>query len=105
MSWEIPDKFLPQRLRQRRARLYFEDAAWRVGKTPPWTARGIRRLDDDTLHTFIAGPLAEKDRVALNRELRRREAWDGPAGRAYKISIAALLISAATLSLNLTGVL
>ena len=57
--------------------------------TDPWI---ISRLSDAALNRLInqsAGP----ELIGLERELRQREAWAGPAGRAYRISIAALVVS------------
>ena len=58
--------------------------------TDPWI---LAHLSDVTLHRLIneaTGP----ELMGLERELRSREAWVGPAGQAVRISLAALIVSA-----------
>lgn len=58
----------------------------------------IRLLSDESLHAWLGRPMLGADtRIAMERELRRREAWAAPAGRAARISGWALVISALAL--------
>lgn len=67
---------------------------------PPDEPAVIRKLSDRRLHEWVA--LAKGDaKVALDRELRRREAWAAPAGRAVWISIGALAVSIAAIAVSL----
>ena len=63
----------------------------------------IRRLTDVKLHELVVGQLEEKHRLALDRELKRRDAWDGPSGRAYWISVSALAVAGASFIWNVVG--
>lgn len=68
------------------------------GRYVPSDPKVIRRATDKQLHAMLAGDDATKAaRIALEREQRRREAWAAPAGRAYWISVAALLVAAGSL--------
>lgn len=71
---------------------------------PPHEAYIVRQLSEDILHGLLAraeqGNIIEA-RVAIERELRRRDAWASPAGRAFWISIAALVVSIAALGVSI----
>ena len=73
---------------------------------PPHERYVIRQLTDDVLHHLLVkaeqgGHAREK--ISIERELRRRDAWTAPAGKAYWISVFALLISLAALIVSLLG--
>ena len=89
--------------KQKRWLDHFEWEAIERGRYPATERRHIRRLTDERLHDLIAGQLEEKHRLALDRELNRRDAWDGPAGRAYWISVSALGVAGASLLWNVFG--
>lgn len=60
-----------------------------------------RTLKDRELHARLARPdLGPVARGMASQELRRREAWAAPAGRAYWISATALVVSIAALGLS-----
>lgn len=61
----------------------------------------IRRFSDEALHHWLAKAREPKSRSMLERELRRREAWAAPAGRAYWISVAAFCVSVAALLVSI----
>lgn len=70
-----------------------------IGELVPTDPAMIRRATDHQLHAMLAGEHATKaERIGLEREQRRREAWASPAGRAYWISIGALLVAAGSLA-------
>lgn len=73
-----------------------------------FTVDEVRRLTDEDLHEIL-GRRAVTDRYSLismcDAELRRRDAWASPAARAVWISLAAFLVAAVTLILNIAGVL
>jgi hypothetical protein len=55
-------------------------------------------LSDDALHGWLGRESLKGDsRIAMERELRHREGWSAPAGRALKVSIWALAVSALAL--------
>jgi hypothetical protein len=58
------------------------------------SARHIRRWKDRELHAWLASnDLQPVERSMAERELRRREAWHAPAGKAIFISMLALTVS------------
>ena len=62
--------------------------------SPPGDPEIVRRLSDESLHGWLGrDDLAGAARIAMERELRQREAWLAPAGRAVKISAWALGVS------------
>ena len=67
---------------------------------PTITVREVRRWPDDKLH-IIAKSMAMGPAVQsmIDAEQRRREAWKAPAGAAFWLSCAALLVSLAALAL------
>lgn len=51
-------------------------------------------LSDEALHGWLGRENLKGDsRIAMERELRRREAWSAPAGRAVRVSAWALVVS------------
>lgn len=83
--------------KQRRAPDWYEWDAVQRGRINAPDPRHIRRLTDEKLHELIQGRLEERYRVAIDRELKRRDAWDGPAGGAYWISVLAPGVAGASL--------
>jgi hypothetical protein len=76
-----------QRRRSRQHARAFMEAGMDVGELVPTDPAIIRRATDHQLHAMLAGDHATKaERIGLEREQRRREAWAAPAGRAYWIS-------------------
>ncbi len=72
-----------------------------LGNPPPADPEIIQLLSDEALHGWLASIKTGPDtRIALDRELRRREAWAAPAGRAAKTSTWALCVSVAALVLS-----
>lgn len=69
--------------------------------TPIDDAWVLRRLKDDAFNTQLGDVgntgAAPWRRIAVEREMRRRDAWAAPAGRAYWISLGALLVAIASL--------
>ena len=69
---------------------------------PTITVCELRSWPDDKLHiigkSMSMGPAAQS---MIDAEQRRREAWKAPAGAAFWISCAALLVSLAALALAL----
>jgi hypothetical protein len=64
----------------------------------------VRELSDTQLLTALCEARAgTRYRIALESELRRREAWAGPARYALIVSTLALLVALAALILTLTG--
>ena len=61
------------------------------------TFRTVRYLTDDDLHSILGG-YGIDNMSMFERELRRREAWSAPAGRALWISGLALVVSIAALA-------
>lgn len=58
-------------------------------------------LSDDALHGWLGRQSLRGDsRIAMERELRLREAWSAPAGRAVKVSTWALAVSVLALILS-----
>lgn len=68
---------------------------------PPHESYIVRGLSDEFLHTWLARTDEGVARYALERELRRREAWEAPAGKAFWISIGALVISSGALLVSI----
>lgn len=61
--------------------------------------RGLRRWSREKVREIlVSGRLSAVQRMELEAEMRRREAWDAPAGKAYWLSVIALLVSAASLA-------
>ena len=52
----------------------------------------------------LGGLIAADTIIAMERELRRREAWSAPAGRAIKVSTLALAVSALALVVSAAAV-
>lgn len=81
-------------MRRAEVRFHNEDPKRFQPSADPWV---LRRLSDHALNTQLSDPApTQRDpsrRVALERELRRRDAWAAPAGRAVWISAAALIVS------------
>jgi hypothetical protein len=71
--------------------------------TQPSDRRIIARLSDHALHRWLSVPVRPEIKIALERELRRREAWAAPAGKAFYISLAALGVSAVALAVSIFG--
>ncbi len=61
--------------KQRRAPDWYEWDAVQRGRINAPDPRHIRRLTDEKLHELIRGRLEERYRVAIDRELKRRDAW------------------------------
>lgn len=62
----------------------------------------IQDWSDEELHRQLASNgLWPEYRAMAERELRRREAWDAPAGRAIWISCAALAVAILSLIVSL----
>lgn len=59
----------------------------------PDNPRVIRRLSDERLHWWLSKVAEGDSKIALERDLRRRDAWAAPAGRAYRLSCVAVVIS------------
>jgi hypothetical protein len=63
-------------------------------KDGDFTKAEIRAWTDEQLIARLKGtPLHHVSRGLAEQELKRREAWAAPAGKAYWISIAALAVS------------
>ncbi len=64
----------------------------------------LRRLSDEAFNTQLGDvgntTAAPWRRIAVEREMRRRDAWAAPAGRAFWISLAALSVSIAALVIS-----
>ncbi|MBU7587916.1 MAG: hypothetical protein KAF42_01745 [Sphingopyxis terrae] len=61
-------------------------------------------MTDDVLHGLLSRAELEGYRapkIAIERELRRRDAWDSPAGKAIWISIGALAVSISALLVSI----
>lgn len=67
----------------------------------PVDASVIRHLSDDALHRWIGKATNKQSLSLLDRELRRREAWAAPAGRAYWISLASMVIAIGALIVSI----
>lgn len=74
-----------------------------VDMRPPTRKSIVLKLPDEVLHRFLAKDIPTEARIALEREQRRREASEGPAGRANRISIAALIVAIAALAMSAIG--
>ena len=61
----------------------------------------VRHLSNDALHRWIGKATNRQSLSLLDMELRRREAWAGPAGRAYWISVASLVIAIGALIVSI----
>jgi len=58
----------------------------------------VRSLSDIDLHELVTrNELSAGSRSMMEREIKRREAWDAPAGKAFWISIIALAVSLSSL--------
>lgn len=69
-----------------------------------WKPRQVRRLSDNELLTALCEARAgTRYRVALESELRRREAWAAPARIAMLLAAAALLVAAAAFAVAWLG--
>jgi len=64
----------------------------------------VRLLSNDALHRWIGKANNRQSLSLLDRELRRREAWAAPAGRAYWISVASLVIAIGALIVSIMKV-
>lgn len=71
-----------------------------VDLSPPDEAFVIRRLSDDKLVWWLARDPKGEAKIALEREMRRRDAWAAPAGRAFKISLISLIVAVLALGLS-----
>lgn len=61
---------------------------------PPRTLRRIRKLANERLHEYLSDRnLDPTTRSLMERDMRRREQWSHPAGWAFWISVAALVVS------------
>lgn len=83
-----------------RERRYEKDFDWYAEldiRFAPDNRRGIRGLSDSGLHEFLAGDLHRGTRIALERELRRRDAWATPAAVSLPISVGSLICAIAAL--------
>lgn len=58
-------------------------------RNPPVSDRILRKLPQDVLDAYLHLTQPGRYRIGIEREARRREAWNGPAGRAYRVSIIA----------------
>lgn len=99
----IPLALMTPAAKQKRWLDHFEWEAIERGRYPATERRHIRRLTDERLHELVAGQIEEKHRLALDRELKRRDAWDAPAGRAYRLSWIALGVSVASFVWSVVG--
>lgn len=63
----------------------------------------VRRLSDEALHRWIGKATDKQSTSLLERELRRREAWAAPAGRAFWISLASLAIATGALIVSIVN--
>ena len=70
---------------------------------PPHEGYIIRKLSEDNLHRLLVkAELGHAQaKIAIERELRRRDAWASPAGRAFWISMAALIVSIAAFGVSI----
>ncbi|MCI1141710.1 hypothetical protein MOP88_04150 [Sphingomonas sp. WKB10] len=64
----------------------------------------VRLLSNDALHRWIGKATNRQSLSLLDRELRRREAWAVPAGRAYWISVASLVIAIGALIVSIAKI-
>jgi hypothetical protein len=91
----------------RKSRRAFEEqtlALYEVGLAnmpAPHEAFIVRKMSDDRLHAWLAKNPTGEAKVALERELRRREAWAAPAGKAFWISIGSLAVAIVALLVGL----
>lgn len=97
--WSVP--LLGDALQRRERRLHEKEFVyWAIeeGEWLPPDARRIRALTDRQLHRFLGEQkISPAERLALEREVRRRDAWAAPAGRAFWISVLALVVSSVAL--------
>ena len=68
---------------------------------PPEEDFLVRTLSNEKLHYWLARTPEGEAQIALERELRRREAWAAPAGRAFWISILSIVVSGGALATSL----
>ena len=69
------------------------------------STRSARRLMDEDLHELLTWDLWRPCRSILERELRRREAWQAPAAVSVAIAALALIISASALGVSVWNAL
>lgn len=101
-DWPIIGTALQRRMKREYERAFI-DAGMDAGEFIPEHLATIRGATDKQLHAMLAGDHATKaERIGLEREQRRREAWAAPAGRAYWISIGALIVAAWSLAYNVS---
>lgn len=64
----------------------------------------LRRLNEEAFNTQLSDlgntGSAPWRRTAVEREMRRRDAWAAPAGRAFWISLGALVVAIASLLIS-----
>lgn len=101
--WSVP--LLGGALQRRERRAHEKEfMRWAIeeGEYVPPDSRKIRALTDQQLHRFLGEQkISSPERFALEREMRRRDAWAAPAGRAYRISVCALVVSSVALMATL----
>lgn len=71
-----------------------------VSLKDPTDHRLIALLSDGALHRWLGQASNRASVTALERELRKREAWAAPAGRAFWLSLASLAIATGSLIIS-----
>lgn len=93
------EKLREERRKGRYRKQSFDDAFQEASGEP--RRKQIQDWSNDELHKHLAGGLSTAARSMAERELRRREAWESPGGRAFYISIFALIVAVVSLLLSI----
>lgn len=90
---------LSDRARKIGARQFYDVRDEALGR---YSLKDMRGWDDRELHEQISDRRLQPDEHAMaERELRRREAWAAPAGKAILISLLAMGVSVFSIALSL----
>ena len=66
------------------------------------SVRQIKKWKREELHKALVGNnLHPFERSIAEQKLRKQDAWDAPAGRAYYVSLAALVLSIVAIAISL----